>query len=136
MGLFVRAFTRQSVIAIAVGVLVAGTPLVVFNFWLSGVIDRQGQEETENSARRAVTFAESRIAQVVSALDGLAARGVDSCGPGHIESMQQAAFVTPVIKEVAIIGPSGRTLCSNHSLGLTGLRRMSSSEPLTGTAAY
>ena len=50
MGLVVRAFTRRNIIAIAVGVLLAGAPLVAFDFWLGGLIDRQGQEEVDTSA--------------------------------------------------------------------------------------
>lgn len=130
MSLFVRAFTRQNIIAIAVGVLVAGTPLIAFNFWLSGVIDRQGQEEADNSAKRAVALADGRVSQAVSMLERLVALNVDACNPGHIEAMQQAAFVTPPVKEIAILGPGGETLCSNRSSGLSQ-RRVLSSEPLT-----
>jgi sensor c-di-GMP phosphodiesterase-like protein len=139
MGLLVRAFTRQNIVAIAVGVLVAGAPLVAFNFWLSGVIDRQGQAETEISARRAVAFAEQRVTQVLGVIDDLAGRGVNTCDPGHIEALQQAAFVTPPIKEIAIIERGGQSRCSDRrqSLGTEeGQRRILSSEALTGGAAY
>ncbi len=43
MGLVVRVFTRRNLIAIAIGVLLAAAPLVAFDFWLDGLIDRQGQ---------------------------------------------------------------------------------------------
>ncbi|MCF8477983.1 MAG: cyclic diguanylate phosphodiesterase [Pseudolabrys sp.] len=135
MGLFVRALTRQNIVAIAVGVLVAGTPLVAFNFWLSGVIDRQGQEATVASAKRAVVFAEQQVAQVLSAIDGLAAVGVNSCGPAHVAALQHAAFVTPPIKEIAVVGPGGQTLCSNRS-SEPGPRRILSSEGLSAAAGY
>jgi sensor c-di-GMP phosphodiesterase-like protein len=130
MSLFVRAFTRQNIIAIAVGVLVAGTPLIAFNFWLSGLIDRQGQEEADNSAKRAVALADERVGQAVSMLERLAALNVGACNPGQIEAMQQAAFVTPPVKEIAILGPGGETLCSNRSTGLSQ-RSVLSSELLT-----
>jgi sensor c-di-GMP phosphodiesterase-like protein len=135
MGLFVRAFTRQIIVAIAVGVLVAGAPLVAFNFWLSGVIDRQAQEETASSALRAVVLAEQHITQMLHVVDELAAQGVSGCKPDYIEAMQRAAFVTPPIKEVAVVGPDGQTLCSSRSLAL-GQRRILSSEPLAGSARY
>ncbi len=50
MGRFVRAFTRRNIIAVTVGVLLVGAPLVAFDFWLGGLIYRQGQEEVETSA--------------------------------------------------------------------------------------
>ena len=105
MGLFVRAFTRQNIVAIAVGVLVAGAPLVAFNFWLSGVIDRQGQAETESSAKRAVALAEQRVSQVVRPIDGLAAHGVGRLRAGPYRGHAAGRFRHPPIKEIAIIGP-------------------------------
>jgi sensor c-di-GMP phosphodiesterase-like protein len=118
MRLSVRAFTRQYIVAIAIGVLVAGMPLVAFNFWLSDVIDRQGQAETESGARRMIALGESRVGEVVRALDELASRGVTGCEPGNYVAMQTAAFVTAPIKEVAIVGPGGRTLCTHFSFSL------------------
>ena len=135
MSLFVRAFTRQNIAAIAVGVLVAGTPLVAFNFWLSGVIDRQGQAETDSSAQRAVALADARIDQVVSALNRLAAVKVDSCEPAHLEAMQRAAFATAPIKEISIVSPEGNALCGYRN-GSFGQRRILSSEPLTTTGIF
>ena len=149
MGLSVRAFTRQHIVAIAVGVLVAGTPLIAFNFWLSGVIDRQGQAETDAAARRMISLSESRVGEVVRALDRLAAGGVAACDPANVEAMQRAVFVTPPIKELAIVGPDGRSLCTHLNMGQAGdtgmadanpnaaaldlvARRVLSSEPLDG----
>lgn len=128
MGLSVRAFTRQHIVAIAVGVLVAGLPLIAFNFWLSGVIDRQGQVETDSAAKRMVALGESRVGEVLRALDDLAARGVKACDPSNAEAMQRAAFVTTPIKEVAIVGPDGRTLCSHFNV-LPGSASAARGEP-------
>ena len=135
MGFVVRAFTRQSIVAIAVGVLVAGTPLIAFNFWLSGVIDRQGQEDAMTSAKRAVALADQRIGQMVGALDRLSAAGIASCGRSDVEAMQRAAFVTPAVKEIAIVSPGGHVLCSNRSVDF-GVNRILSSEPLRGADGY
>ena len=120
MGLSVRAFTRQHIVAIAVGVLVAGTPLIAFNFWLSGVIDRQGQAETDSAARRIISLSESRVGEVLRALDQLAAAGVTACNPANAEAMQRAAFVTPPIKELAIVRPEGQTLCTHLNIAQAG----------------
>jgi hypothetical protein len=79
MGLIERVFSRRNIVAIAVGALLAGVPLVAFDLWLGRLINRQSQEEVDTSARRAISLAEYRIIQVISTLDGLAARGVDRC---------------------------------------------------------
>jgi sensor c-di-GMP phosphodiesterase-like protein len=131
MGTFARALTRRNIIAIAIGVLLAGAPLVAFDFWLSGLIDRQGQEDVNASARRAIALADSRVSTVTDALDELAAGGVGTCEPGNINAMRHAAFATIPIKEIAILGPGGTALCTH--LGLpSGVRDLVSSEPLTG----
>src|SRR6266568_237367 len=83
MGLFVRALPRRNLIAIAVGVLLAAAPLVAFDFWLGGLIDRQGLAEVETSAMRAVALAESRTVQTIGALEKLATLGVYSCSADH-----------------------------------------------------
>ena len=66
MGLIVRALTRKNIFAIVVGVLLAGAPLLAFDFWLGGLIDRQGQEEVDTSAKRAIGLAEFRVTQVIA----------------------------------------------------------------------
>ena len=135
MGLAARAFTRKNIIAVVVGVLLAGAPLLAFNFWIDGLITRQGQLDVDTSAKRAITLAESRITQVIAALDGLAVRGVDSCRPEDIVAIRQAAFDTSPIKEIAIVGPGGQTLCTDLDLPL-GDRKVISSEPLAGANWY
>jgi sensor c-di-GMP phosphodiesterase-like protein len=135
MGPIVRAFTRRNIIAIVAGAVFAGAPVLAFDLWLGGLIDRQGQEEVVTSAQRAIALAESRIAQVIEALDGLAARGVDSCGPADLAAMRQAAFDTAPIKEIAVVGANERTLCTDLGLPL-GQRKTVASEPLSGANWY
>ena len=120
MGSFVRAFTRRNLVAITAGVLLGGAPLLAFNFWLDGVIARQGQVEVATGARRAVALANSRLKLVIEALDGLAAQGVNSCSPGAIEAMRQSAFDAIPIKEVAVVecGTAFRYL--KHMIGPQG----------------
>ncbi|HEY4140429.1 MAG TPA: EAL domain-containing protein [Pseudolabrys sp.] len=135
MGLVARAFTRRNLFAIAAGVFLVGAPLIAFDFWLGGVIDRQGQAEVDASAKRAIGLAESRTATVIAALDSLAARDVDSCDPAHIEAMRTALFEVIPIKEISLIGPDGKTICSD--LGLPpGERQTIASEPVTGVSGY
>ena len=135
MGFFVRAVSRRNIFAIVVGALLAGVPLIGFNFWLEGLIDRQGEAEVGTSARRAIALAEARVKDAVGALDGLAARGVDSCDPAHIEAMRYAAFITIPVKDIAVVGPDAETLCTHLGLPL-GERTMLSSELLVGAAGY
>jgi len=135
MGLIVRALTRRNIVAIVAGALLAGAPLVAFDFWLGGLNDRQGQEEVDTSAKRAIALAESRVTQVIATLDGLAARGVDSCRPDDVDAMRQAAFDTMPIKEIGVVGPDGQTLCTDLGLPL-GQRKLVSSEPLVGASWY
>jgi sensor c-di-GMP phosphodiesterase-like protein len=131
----VRAFSRKNLIAIAAGVVLAGAPMIALNYWIDWLVDSQGGEQVTTGARRAVSLAEARLNQTIHALDELAAKGVNSCGPGHIETMRQAAFNTSTIKEVAIIGPDGQTLCTHQGPQL-GQRKVMSSEPLSGAEGY
>jgi len=132
--MFVRAFTRRNVIAVAVGVFIAGVPLLTFELWLSRLVDQQGQEEVDTSAKRSIALAEARVQQVLGALDSLAARGVDSCQPANIEAMRLATLHAIPVKEIAVLGPDGQTLCSDHGLPIE--RTLMSSERLTGADGY
>jgi len=131
----VRALSRQNIFAIAVGAVLAGIPLIAFDFWLEGLIDRQGEAEVGTSAKRAIALAEARVKEAVGALDNLAARGVDSCEPAQVEAMRIAAFNTIPVKEVAVVGPDAETLCTDLGLPL-GERAMLSSDLLVGCAGY
>ncbi|HET7806054.1 MAG TPA: EAL domain-containing protein [Pseudolabrys sp.] len=135
MGFFVRAVTRRNLFAIIVGAVLAGGPFIAFNLWLDNLIERQGQSEVSTAAKRAIALAEARVRDAVGTLDTLALAGVSSCDQHDMEAMRRAAFNTIPVKEIAIIGPDGRTLC-NH-LGLPpGERDVISSEPLVGAGGY
>ncbi len=114
--MFVRAFTRWNLIAIAVGALLAGVPLIAFDFWLGGLIDRQSRAEIESAARRAVALADHRLGQAAGALDELAAQGLNACGPETAAALRRAGFAAAPVKEIAFLGPDGRTLCSDREL--------------------
>ena len=135
MGFFVRGVTRRNLFAIVVGAVLAGGPFIAFNLWLDNLIERQGQSEVGTAAKRAIALAEARVRDAVGALDTLAVAGVSSCDQQDMEAMRRAAFSTIPVKEVAVIGPDGKTLC-NH-LGLPpGEREVVSSEPLVGAGGY
>ena len=135
MGFFVRGVTRRNLFAIVVGAVLAGGPFIAFNLWLDNVIERQGQSEVSTAARRAIALAEARVRDAIGTLDTLAVAGVSSCDQQDMEAMRRAAFSTIPVKEIAVIGPDGKTLC-NH-LGLPpGEREVVSSEPLVGAGSY
>src|SRR5438874_307670 len=43
MGFFVRAVSRRNVFAVIVGALLAGAPLIAFNFWLDIIVLASGE---------------------------------------------------------------------------------------------
>ena len=135
MGFFVRGVTRRNLFAIVVGAVLAGGPFIAFNLWLDNLIERQGQSEVSTAAKRAIALAETRVRDAVGTLDTLAVAGVSACDQQDMEAMRRAAFSTIPVKEIAVIGPDGKTLC-NH-LGLPpGEREVLSTEPLVGAGGY
>ena len=54
---------RKLLVAIAIGVVLAGPPVAALNIWLSGLVERQARDELELSARRHMALAEARIAR-------------------------------------------------------------------------
>ncbi len=135
MTLSVRAFARRNLIAVIVGVLLAGVPLIAFDFWLGELIERQGLAEVGGAARRALALANTRVGMVIEGLDHLAARGVSSCEPAAIEALRQASFTSIPIKEVSVLGPDGQTLCNHLDLPI-GQRTVTASTPLQGADGY
>ena len=135
MGWLLGAFTRRNVIAIAAGVLLAGVPFVAFDLWLGRVINRQGQQEAETSAMRAVGLAGARVDDAIDALDALAAQGVNGCQPNQIAAMRRAVFNTIPVKDIEIVGFDGQTLCTQLGVPL-GARSLTASERLAGAEGY
>lgn len=122
---------RWKIAAIVAGILLAGAPMVGFNFWLNGLIERQGQDEVELSARRSIVLAESRIQRVTAALDELIARGVDGCSAGQLQALRRATFAATPIKELSIVGSDGQTLCNDLGLPV-GARKVLGFQSIAG----
>lgn len=116
MGIVLRGLSRRNIVAIAAGIVCAGVPLIAFDFWLGGFVDRRAQAELSIAARRAVALVGTRVAQAAASLDAVTAQGIDSCGPSAIDAMRRAAFDAPPVKEIAIVGPDGKSLCSGSGL--------------------
>ena len=104
--------------------------MAALNIWLGGLVERQGREELDLAARRHMALSEARIARAVAALDDLAARGIDSCRVANVDALRQATFATTPVKELSIVAPDGRTLCTDVG-NQPEQRKVVSSEPLS-----
>ena len=105
--------SKKILVAVVTGVLLVGTPILVFNLWLDELVDRHSQQDVETSAKRTIAIADARLAQVVAALGQLAERTVETCSAEHIAMLRDAAFRTSPIKELAVLGADGQPRCSD-----------------------
>ncbi len=121
---------RKDLLAVLIGVALAGVPVAAFNLWVDWFMEQRGLDEVDQEARRSLMLADRRVTRVVQTLADLAGRGVDSCGPAQIEAMREANFSTTPIKEVSLINPAGHTICTDLGIPL-GVRQVISSHPLT-----
>jgi sensor c-di-GMP phosphodiesterase-like protein len=126
---------RKELLAVLIGVALAGVPMGAFNLWLDYFIEQQGRDEVAAVARRSVAMADARVARLVDGLNNLTQHGIDSCQPAHLEALRQANFSTAPIKELSIIGPAGETLCTDLALPV-GDRKVVSSQPLSADGAF
>jgi sensor c-di-GMP phosphodiesterase-like protein len=127
---WVAFLRRKELIAVLIGVALAAVPMGAFNLWLRWFIEQRGSERVEQVARRSLAVADRRADLVVHTLGDLAARGADGCTPADIEVLRTANFWTTPIKEVSVLDPSGKTLCTDLGIPL-GDRVVLSSHPLT-----
>lgn len=103
----------KKIIAVVAGVLIAGVPMATLNYWLGGFVERQSQNEIDSVAKRAIALVDYRIGRAVTVLDDLAAAGVASCRADHLDALRDANLKASPIKELSILAPDGRTLCSD-----------------------
>jgi sensor c-di-GMP phosphodiesterase-like protein len=115
---YLPALTRRNVLAALTGLALAGIPLVGFNLWLGHLVENQARFEVETAARRAAALADTRLGEAVALLDDLAGRGIDGCGGGTIETLRQAVFQTPPVKQLAVLSPDGRMLCADGEISV------------------
>ena len=121
---------RKLLVAIGIGMVLAGPPVAALNIWLGGMVERQAREELALTARRHMTLVEARIAKTVTTIEELAARGIDACRTSFVDALRQATFGTTPVKELSIVAADGRTLCTDVGSQLDQ-RKVISSEPLS-----
>ncbi|HKG00753.1 MAG TPA: EAL domain-containing protein [Xanthobacteraceae bacterium] len=109
---------RNKLAAVVIGIAVAGAPVLSLQYLVEHHIERQGRAEVEITARRGIALAESRIRRVIAGLIDLGNRGIDGCSLVEHEALSATAFDIMPIKELAVVDPSGKTLCTNHGLSL------------------
>jgi sensor c-di-GMP phosphodiesterase-like protein len=127
--LFRRIWQHKRLIAIAVGVMLAGMPLLAFDFWLADVVDRERREDASNLAKRAVTLAETRIRRATTAVEELLGRGINSCSPQNIAELQKVVFTVAAVKDIVVLAADGQILCS-HLGAPIGEQWLVANEPL------
>ena len=106
----IRHRTSLKIAAAVLGIVAAGAPVILFNAW----VKRQGDIEVAVNAAWALASAESRLDQAATAIQELAARGIDACRPSNIDPMRQAVLRTGPIKQIALIGSNGDILCTDN----------------------
>jgi sensor c-di-GMP phosphodiesterase-like protein len=109
---------RKKLLAVFAGIMLAGGPLLGFHDWLNGVIERQGWEEVDSSARRTISVAEGRLDRVIEGLDKLSQGEVNSCRGTHLDALRQVTFAISPVKELSVVATDGRTVCSDSGLPL------------------
>ncbi|HZD90613.1 MAG TPA: EAL domain-containing protein, partial [Pseudolabrys sp.] len=120
-----RAFTRRNIAAVVAAVLLVGAPLVAFGSWLDHFIDQQARAEIAMAASRGVALVENRIEQADAALEVVSKQNLQWCSPAAEAAMRQAAFDAAPVKDVMLLGPDLKMLCSGNGLPEGGLRVLS-----------
>ncbi len=123
---FRRISQHKRLIAIVVGVVLAGAPLIAFDAWLSDLVEREGREDATNLAKRTLTLSETRIARAQVALAMLAERGINSCSPAHLAWMQETVFAVTPVKDIQVVSATGEVLCSHFGSSLGTVEMLSS----------
>ncbi len=122
------ALGKHNWLAAVVGILLTAVPMLWFNRWLQ----RQGEAEALIVAARALGLAELRIGQARAVLDDLLRKRVNSCQPAHLEALRQSVFVSAPIKEIALVGPNGQTLCAASAPPAAGREVLASATTPSG----
>jgi len=91
--------TSLKIVAVVLGIFIADAQFVLFSAWLN----RQADDEAKSTSAWARGSSELRLGQAIAVLQDLAAQGVDSCRPGHVDAMRQAALRTGPVKQIVLL---------------------------------
>jgi sensor c-di-GMP phosphodiesterase-like protein len=111
----VPAFKSHKLFAAVFGILIAAVPIYWFTSWLQ----RQGEAEVSVAANWSIGYIDLTIDRIVASLEDLAKRDVDSCAAANIDILRRTVFASGPIKELALVGPDGQTMCSDMGAAFT-----------------
>jgi sensor c-di-GMP phosphodiesterase-like protein len=131
----VLSFTRKNIIAMVAGALLAGGPLIAFDYWVSRAVERQSVENVTAWATRVLALSDARVAQAIAALDALAQAGVDSCSAANLDLMRNQVFATVPIKEISLLTSAGSVMCASGG-GSSDGRQVLQGEELPGASGF
>jgi sensor c-di-GMP phosphodiesterase-like protein len=109
VGSILLAHRTNKIIAAALGIVIAAAPVYWFTSWLQ----QQGEAEVSVASNASIAFVDMTIGQVAKKLDEIDSSGVDSCTGANVDTLRRAVFAANAIKELALVGPSGQTLCTD-----------------------
>ncbi|MGD9924857.1 MAG: EAL domain-containing protein [Pseudorhodoplanes sp.] len=121
----------RKLIAIAVGLVLAGAPIAGLNFWVDSLLVRQSANDVETFARRSIHLAEIRLDSAMMELERLAERGVDGCRPDQVEALRKASLSAAWVKQFSVVGAAGQPLCGD--INLPGLVKVLAARPVRGS---
>jgi sensor c-di-GMP phosphodiesterase-like protein len=111
---------KRKLAAIVAGAVLAGAPMLFAYYLLDQYVVSQTHKEVELTAKRGMWLAESRVTRAIAALTELGNRGVHACDPAHLRALNATALNVTPIKELAVVGPAGETLCTTTGLPADG----------------
>jgi sensor c-di-GMP phosphodiesterase-like protein len=98
-------------LAIVVGAVAAGVPVVMILRGLDAYIERRAADEVRLAAQRSVARAEWRIGQAIEALETIGGKGLRSCADLDVEAVRRAIMRTTPIKEISVVDATGSPRC-------------------------
>ena len=106
----------KTLAAVLTGLALAGASAAGVHALISDYVEQQGLAELNISARRVIALTEARLDRAIEALEELAQRNVGSCLDADRDAMHEVSFRSVPVKEVSIVGPDGRTQCTNLAI--------------------
>lgn len=102
--------------AILTGLALAGASAAGVHALVSDYVEQEAVAELAITAKRAIALTETRLDRAIEAVDELAHRNVRSCLDADRDAMHEVSFRSVPVKEVSIVGPDGRTQCTNLAI--------------------